>query len=200
MTTFTKTVIAGVIGAAIWCSCQESHAMSLRNKRETTSFGEQARGTANNSQAISAVMEGQKTPPASVSVTGTNNTTTLNVIPTDAVKTMVNANQEGKMAAQTNTQEASSSEVRLPLGVAIAIGCVGLALLVFAYILFVKLTAAGKAADALAATTLKTADTGFGAIAGIVESKLHTSTDPHQNALLSAILNAVNKERGKLNK
>lgn len=192
-----KKVFVTVALSLLTVSC---FGMGLRNKETKETVGEQARAAANNSHAIDSVIKGQPSPPVAVSQSGTNNTLDINVIPSDAYSANVNAQSDSSLDASEKSSKSESSSVRMPIGVAIAIGCFGLTMLIVAWILFSKLTAAGKAADIAVANVATQADRAFSVVCGLIESQLQTSTSDTDNAKLASILNAVNKERGKLNR
>ncbi len=193
-----KTIFLAVILSLFTLDAQAFLWFKNKEKKETTS--ENVNATAQNAQGLKYASEGIGAPSMTYNVSGSNNAVDVNVVPSDAYKREMEMKHQGEVGFKREAEETSFSQSKMPLLVGIFLACLGLGFALLCWVLWSKLSATGKASDIALANVVKTADTGFGVVAGLLESRMATATSPEENALISSVLNSVNKERGKLRK
>jgi hypothetical protein len=165
----------------------------LFNKTSHTDVTETARATASNTQTIERVVVGEKTPPITVNIQGTNNVANVTPAPVNpGYKETTKASTDADVSARSDDHKANEDSVKLPKSIAMLIAAV-------ACVIFAALIWYAKHSSAAAAALFSVADNGAAKVLTGIEARLSTETNVEKMSMLNAIKGDVEKHRGSIN-
>jgi hypothetical protein len=130
-------------------------------------------------------------PPISVSVSGTNNTTSLSIEPSRTI-TRIRSIEDSAASDRAESSERSSSSI--PAGVKLILIAIGLALILGVIGSAIWIARRNSIA---AAAAFSAGDRAFASLIGQLESRIRIETDQSRLSDLNSQLAAIEKERGK---